>query len=189
MKTGLVTLDLCYVASSPFPKWTLAKGWDGRGNLLPLPRLWSFLPLRSPALDSWKIKSLAFPLYPIAALGAFSLVTMAAVQQEPGRWSQGLCRWHCLVHYNASSLVKNANKSFPCIFWQTVLVAVTGCSLHLPVTVEVALLTSCKRPTTLQIDIYIYIHTYAHQPALLVKPLPGKNDHPLPPSGPDAKSQ
>lgn len=66
---------------------------------------------------------------------------------------------------------KNANDSFHFILWQTVLVAVTGCSLHLPVAVEVSLLTLCKRPTTLLIYT-VYIYTYTHQPAL--KPPPGK---------------
>lgn len=175
MKTGLVTLDLCYVASSPFPKWTLAKEWDGRGNALPLPACsqpcpWGHQPQTAGKSGPW----LSLPFYPVAVLGAFSLVTMAAVQQEPGRWSQDLCRWHCLVHYNASSLVKNANDSFHFILWQTVLVAVTGCSLHLPITVEVAMLTLCKRLTTLLIDICIFIHTYTGQPTLLAKPPPGK---------------
>lgn len=77
--------------------------------------------------------------------------------RSAGRRRQGLCGWHCLVHYHASSLVKKCK-------WFISLHPLTDCAgnsnwrLAAHVTIAVALLTLCKRPTTLQV--------YIQQPAL-----------------------
>ena len=115
---------------SPPAQWTLAPGWDGRGNPTPI-RAGSFVPLWSPAPGDCSIRLPGSVCPPRSSPGRRPAWWLAAVQQKPGGRSQGPSRRHCLliimqVHWQKMQMIH-----FTSSFWQTVLVAITGCSLHL----------------------------------------------------------